>query len=87
MYTRTKILSFGDISCDLMKLKLNYLAIMTTVTFGGKRESYKYLGGSIMLWECFSAGGTSARHKKDGIMKKEHYAEISKQQLKISARK
>ena len=27
----------------------------------------KHGGGSIMLWWCFSAGGTGALHKIDGI--------------------
>lgn len=38
--------------------------------------------GSIMLWDCFATGGTGAIHIDDGIMSKEHYVEIFKQQLK-----
>ena len=72
-----------------MKLKLNCLAIMTIVTFGGKR-------GSLQAWEhhpncevrgCFAAGETGTLHKIYGIMRKEHYVEILKQHLKKSARK
>ena len=40
----------------------------------------KHGGGSIMLWGCFAAAGTGALHKIDGIMKKEHYLEILRQQ-------
>ena len=39
-----------------------------------------------MLWGCFSAGGTGALHKIDGIMK-EHFVDILKQHLKTSVRK
>ena len=69
---------------------------MTIVTFGGKRGNFrdgehhptvKYGGGSIMMWSCFSAGGTGELHKIDGFMKKEHYAEILKKHLNTSARK
>ena len=76
-------------SCGLTKLKSNCLAIMTIVTFGGKRgkpentfPTVKYGGGSIMLWGCFAEGGTGALHKIDSIMRKGHYVEILKQQLK-----
>ena len=41
----------------------------------------KYKGGSIM-WECFAAGGISALHTIDGIMRKERYVEILTQHLK-----
>ena len=44
-------------------------------------------GGSIMLWECFAAGGTGALHKIDGIMREENYVDILKQHLKTSVRK
>ena len=37
-------------------------------------------GGSIMLWGCFAAGGTSALHKIDGIMRTENNVDILKQQ-------
>ena len=40
-----------------------------------------------MLWGCFAAGGTGARHKIDGITRKENYVEILKQHLKRSVRK
>lgn len=39
------------------------------------------LGGSILLWGCFAAGGTSLLHKINGIMKEEHYVKIPKQDL------
>ena len=44
-------------------------------------------GGSIMLWGCFAAGGTSAVHKIDGIMRVENYVDILKQHLKTSVTK
>ena len=47
----------------------------------------KHGTGSIMLWGCFAAGGTSALHKIDGIMKMEKYVDILIQHLKTSVRK
>ena len=46
----------------------------------------KHGGGSIMFWGCFSAGGTGALHKIDGIMRNENYVDILKQHLKTSVR-
>jgi hypothetical protein len=34
------------------------------------RPNREALGGSIMLWGCFAAGGTAALYKIDGIMRK-----------------
>ena len=45
------------------------------------------MGGSIMLWGCFAAGGTGALHKIDGVMREENYGDILKQHLKTSVRK
>ena len=60
MDTETKTFISEDMSCGLMKLKLNRLAIMTSVTFGVQKRkacksestipTVKYGGGSIMLW-------------------------------------
>jgi hypothetical protein len=44
----------------------------------------KHRGGSIMLWGCFAAGGTSALHKIDSIMRKAKlcgYIEATSQDL------
>ena len=74
----TKIALFGEMSSGLMKQKLNCLAIMATVMFGGQRgglqakEQYpnrEERGDSIMLWGCFAAGGTGALHKIDVIVR------------------
>ena len=89
---------FGEMSSGLMKQKCNCLAIMTIVMFGGKRgklasrrtrtnPTVKHGGGSIMLWGCYAAGGTGARHKIDGIMSQENDVDILKQHLKTSVRK
>ena len=40
-----------------------------------------------MLWGCFAAGGTGARHKIDGIMRMEKDVDKLKQHLKTSVRK
>ena len=42
--------------------------------------------GSIMLWGCFAAEGTSACHKIDGSMRRENCVDIFKQHLKTSVR-
>uniref|UniRef100_A0AAZ3PJR5 Tc1-like transposase DDE domain-containing protein n=1 Tax=Oncorhynchus tshawytscha TaxID=74940 RepID=A0AAZ3PJR5_ONCTS len=47
----------------------------------------KHGGGSIMLWGCFTAGGTCTLHKIDGIMRMENYVDILKQHLQTSVRK
>ena len=41
-------------------------------------------GGSTMLWGCFTARGTGALHKIDGIMRQGNYVDILKQHLKTS---
>ena len=69
---------------------------MTIVMFGGKggglqaeehHSNREARGGSIMLWECFAAGGTGALHKIDGIVREKLCAYILKQNLKTSVRK
>ena len=47
----------------------------------------KHVGGSIMLWGWFAAGGTGAHHKIDSIMREDNYVDILKQHLKTSVRK
>ena len=51
-----------------------------------KRKSVgrKVHGASIILWCCFSAAGTGALHKIDGIMKKERYLNIKATSQDIS---
>ena len=53
---------------------------------GLQAEEYhpKHVGGSIMLWGCFAAGGTGALHKIDGIMRLENYMDLLKQHQDIS---
>ena len=74
----TKILLFGEISSGLLKLKLNCLAIMIIVMFGGKR------GGLQANEHHPNAGGTGALHKIDGIMRRSNYVDILKQQSMVA---
>jgi hypothetical protein len=46
----------------------------------------KHGDGSIMLWGCFSAGGTGALQKIDDIIRQEHYVDILKQYHKTSVK-
>lgn len=41
----------------------------------------------IISWDCIAAGGNGALHKVDGIMRKEHYVDILKQDVKTTVRK
>ena len=88
----TKIVLFGEMSSGLMKQKYNCLATMTIVMFGGKagglqaeehNPNHELRGCSIILWECFAAGGTGALqsiwHNEEG-----KYVDILKQHLKTS---
>jgi hypothetical protein len=70
----TKIVLFGEISSGLMKQKWNDHRYVwrkkgdackpkNTIT------TVKHKGGSIMLWLCFTAGGTGALPKIDRIMR------------------
>ena len=43
--------------------------------------------GSIMLWGCFTTGGTGALHKIDGIMRQGNDVDILKQHLMTSVKK
>ena len=70
--------------------------IMTIIIFGGNGEvckpkhtitTMKHGGVTIVLWGFFSAGGTGAIHKIDGIMRMENYVDILKQHLKTLVRK
>lgn len=48
--------------------------------------SVKHGGGSLMFWGCFSAKGPGRLVRIDGIMNKEKYLQILKDNLKTSAR-
>ena len=46
-------------------------------------------GGSIMLWGCFAAGGTGARYKIGGIMRKGKlygYIEATSQDISLEVK-
>lgn len=51
---------------------------------GNTIPTVKYGGGSVFLWGCLAAGGTSTLHKIDGIMMNIHFVEILKWHLKTS---
>ena len=61
MHTGTKTFIFGDLSCSLMKLKLNCLTVMTTVTFGGKSGKLTSLRTPSQLWSTGVAASCCGR--------------------------
>ena len=90
---RDKDLHFGNMSCGLMKLKSICVATMIIVTFEGKRGKLANLRTASQLLSIGVAASCCGSvllyfHKIDidGIMRKEHDAEILKQHLKTSAR-
>lgn len=50
-----------------------------------RESTVKHGGRSIILWGCFSASGTGNLVRVEGIIKKEVYEEILKENLKQSA--
>lgn len=74
MHTGTKTLTFGDLSCSLMKPKLNCLAIMAAVTFGEKKETL-----ACLRWQhhVVVPGGSHALHTINDIMRKQHFVDIT----------
>ena len=92
MHTGTKNLIFGNMSSGPKKLKLNCSAIMMSLLHvEGKGGSLQYGGGctmfGVVVVVVVAAGGTGELHELDGIMKKEHYVEISRRHLKTSVTK
>ena len=80
-----KTLLFGDMSCGLMRLKLNCLTILTIITFGGGSLETE----NIMVaasWSGGVAAGSGEFHKIDSFTRKEHYVEILKQHLQTSTK-
>lgn len=76
MHTGSKIVMFGYMSCGLLKLQWNRLALYGHRYIWRKKGdgcatlTVKYGVGSIMLWGCLAARGISLKKKtkkKEGL--------------------
>ena len=95
LHNGTKIVLFREMSSGLMKQKLfghsDHRYVWSKKGEACKPKNtiptMKHRSGRIILRGCFSAGGSGALHKIDGIPRKENYVDILKQYLKTSVRK
>ncbi len=85
--------TFGQIFCELMRQKLNFLEVVCPITSGVKPTQHfikiiiptvKHGGGSVMVWGCFAASGPGRLAIIDGTMNSVLYQKILKENVRPS---
>jgi hypothetical protein len=87
--------TYGRRHSGQMRLKLSFLAIKVNAVWHKPDTSHhpentiptvKHVGGSIMLWGCFSLAGTGKRVRIEGMMNGAKYRKILEGNLFQSSR-